>query len=166
MPAGEQGAPCMAARKKAMRLLEVMDRSEKGLAEKLYQAGFDEAEVLNALEYVKSFGYLDDLRYAQVYIRSRLQVKSRQQLALELYKKGIDRETFDQAYEKETLYESPDEEAMLDALIEKKLAGQKALNEKSLRRLYGYLARRGFSSCGIMAALSRLERKEQKEETF
>lgn len=48
------------ARKKAMRLLEHMDRTEKGLTDKLRQAEFSQEAVEDAIAYVKSYGYIND----------------------------------------------------------------------------------------------------------
>ena len=41
------------ARRKALRLLEHMDRTEKGLQERLIQGGFSEAAAEDAVAYVK-----------------------------------------------------------------------------------------------------------------
>ena len=59
------------ARKKAMRLLEHMDRTEKGLTDKLRQAEFSPEAVEDAIAYVKSYGYINDARYARTYIPFR-----------------------------------------------------------------------------------------------
>ena len=53
------------ARRKAMRLLEHMDRTERGLREKMRQAGFAPPAIDYALAYVESYGYIDDERYAR-----------------------------------------------------------------------------------------------------
>ena len=53
------------ARKKALKKLLVRDRSEKELREILRREGFQEAETEDAVEYVKSFGYVNDRRYAE-----------------------------------------------------------------------------------------------------
>ena len=87
------------ARKKAMKLLERMDRTEKGLSDRLLQAGFSEQAVLDAVSYVKSYGYINDSRYALNYITYRIHEKSRQKIFQELYTKGIDRETASEAWE-------------------------------------------------------------------
>ena len=52
------------ARRKALRLLEHMDRTEKGLQERLIQGGFSEAAAEDAVAYVKDYGYVNDYRYA------------------------------------------------------------------------------------------------------
>ena len=52
------------AKKKAMSLLKYMDRTEWQLRDKLSLKGFSEEAIEEAIEYVKSFHYLDDYRYA------------------------------------------------------------------------------------------------------
>ena len=52
------------AKKKAMSLLKYMDRTEWQLRDKLSLKGFSEGAIGEAIEYVKSFHYLDDYRYA------------------------------------------------------------------------------------------------------
>ena len=81
------------ARRKAMLLLEHMDRTEKGLSDRLRQAGFSAEATEDAMNYVRSYGYLNDHRYAMNYISFRMGTKSRQKIFQELSGKGIDRET-------------------------------------------------------------------------
>lgn len=45
-------------RKKALKLLEHMDRTEKGLYDRLLRAGFSEALAADAVAYVKDYGYV------------------------------------------------------------------------------------------------------------
>ena len=75
------------ARRKAMRLLEHMDRTEKGLREKLRQAGFTSQAVDHALTYVEAYGYIDDERYARTYIAYRMDTKSRQRSSGNLWER-------------------------------------------------------------------------------
>ncbi len=65
------------AKLRAMYLLEDMDRTEAGLREKLRQGLYPEDAAEEAIQYVKSFGYLDDLRYAENFVRTRKGSKSR-----------------------------------------------------------------------------------------
>ena len=150
------------ARAKAMRLLEHMDRTEKGLEEKLRQADFSEEAVADALRYVKSFGYLNDEHYAEVYIRGRIRSKSRQQIFQELMKKGIDRELIRDAWEAVSELEEPDERDMIRSEILKKYSPGDELNEKEMRRLQGYFARRGFRFEDVSAVLAGLDIQMKK----
>ena len=80
------------AKKRALFLLERMDRTESQLCEKLRQNGYPEECVAAAVEYVKQYHYIDDLRYAKQYIRYHQQKKSSQRLKMDLMKKGVGRE--------------------------------------------------------------------------
>ena len=68
------------AKLRAMHLLEDMDRTEAGLREKLRQGLYPEDAAEEAVRYVKSFGYLDDTRYAENFVRSRKDSKSRREI--------------------------------------------------------------------------------------
>ena len=65
------------AKKKAMSLLNYNDRTEWELMDRLSGAGFSEEAVNGAMEYVKSFHYIDDeryaMRFASIYCQSRSQ---------------------------------------------------------------------------------------------
>lgn len=145
------------ARKKAMRLLERMDRTEKGLKDKLIHSGFSEEASGDAVAYVKEFGYLNDLRYAENYIFSRVHEKSRQRILQELYQKGVSRETALVAWERICELEQPDERALIRCAVEKKYISGTELDENEMRRLYGYLARRGFRAGDISSVLEEMK---------
>lgn len=50
------------AAKKAMEWIAYKDRTKKELEDKLYRAGFSEKASKQAMDYVMSFGYIDDRR--------------------------------------------------------------------------------------------------------
>ncbi len=144
------------ARRKAMQLLEHMDRTEKALSDRLRQAGFSERAVADAMSYVKSYGYIDDSRYARTYLAYRMESKSRQKLIQELIQKGVDRQTAVEAWEEEAALNQPDEREILKRTIEKKYDRDTQLDEKEMRRLQGYLARRGFQFQDISGVLEEM----------
>lgn len=144
------------ARRKAMRLLEHMDRTERGLRERLKQEGFSEEAAENALEYVKSFGYLDDARYARNYIAGRAGTKGRQRILQELYQRGIDPQTAEEAWAEAAELQDTDEMEAICRAVRKKYPEETVLDEKEARRLYGFLTRRGFSGGDILRALEKL----------
>ena len=145
------------AREKALRLLEHMDRTKKGLSDRLRQAGFSEETAEDAIEYVESFGYLDDERYARTYIAGRIHQKSRKKIMAELGQRGIDRETACRAWEEAQELWEPDERLVLKGTVLKKYPENSRLDEKEMRRLYGFLVRRGFSWNDINSVLEELD---------
>ena len=144
------------ARRKALRLLEHMDRTEKGLRDKLIQSGFSETVSEDAIAYVKDYGYINDQRYALNYIMYRIHSKSRQKLFQELQQKGISTQLIQAAWEEASELEEPDEHTLLRETIQKKCEPGTALDDGALRRLYGFLQRRGFRTGDIASALEEL----------
>lgn len=138
------------ATKRAMHLLERMDRTEHQLREKLRNGGYPEECVDAAIAYVKQYHYIDDLRYACTYVRLYQDRLSRLQIKMKLAQKGIDRGLIEQALEEE--YETQEIEQIY-RLLEKRnyVAGQ--TDEKEYRRTYQYLMRRGFKSTEITKAM-------------
>ena len=151
------------ARRKAMQLLEHMDRTEKALSDRLRQAGFSERAGADAMSYVKSYGYIDDSRYARTYLAYRMETKSRQKLIQELIQKGVDRQTAVEAWEEEAALNQPDEREILKRTIEKKYDRDTQLDEKEMRRLQGYLARRGFQFQDISGVLEEMNIRISRE---
>ena len=85
------------AKLRAMHLLTDMGRTESQLRSKLALGGYPEDIVGEAVEYVKSFGYIDDMEYARSFIESRKDKKSRKELYAALGQKGVEKELIEQA---------------------------------------------------------------------
>ena len=89
------------ARRRAMHLLEKMDRSTKQLERKLREGGYPEEAIAEAIAYVEGYHYLDDARLARSHIRFYQESRSRMRMTQDLLKKGIDRELIDACMEEE-----------------------------------------------------------------
>ena len=133
------------AASKAMQLLLYRQRTEKELREKLYEKGFSENASEAAIAYVKSFGYLDDRRYAEVYLHSQKGKKSRAVIRREMQEKGVSSEWINLAFEEEPA----GEDEVIWSLLCKRAGEPHKMDEKELRRQVQYLARKGFSSSDI-----------------
>ena len=101
-------------KKRALALLEKMDRTEQGLYRKLAESEYPEELILDAIEYVKKYHYIDDMRYARNYISYRQGSKSRRRLQQELMQKGVPKEITEQALEE--IYENNDIEKIAEIL--------------------------------------------------
>lgn len=131
------------ARKRALHLLEDMDRTEKELQEKLRQGLYSADAVENAVSYVKSFGYLDDARYAQHFAASRSGSKSKKEIRVLLARKGVSAEMIDCALE--TCYGEGGEVEAIRQILKKKRVDPATADPVRLQKVYGYLGRKGFS---------------------
>ncbi len=143
------------ATEKAMAVLLIKDRTKKELEDRLKRAGFSEKAVDAAMEYVQSFGYIDDARYAYSYISFRRTLKSRKEIAFKLLQRGVDKEVIQQAF-----YEFPDDDSeALKNSIRKKCNGRD-LNEMDRverQKVFAYLARRGFRASDISKCIQYWE---------
>ena len=95
-----------------------------------------------AIEYVKSFGYLDDVRYAENFVRSRQNVKSKKEIGTALLQKGISSEIAKRAME--ICYEEMGEEEAIRKILRKKKFDPNKAEEAQMQKIYGYLGRKGF----------------------
>lgn len=135
------------AKLRALHLLNDMDRTESQLRIKLKQGLYPEDIVEQAIAYVKSFGYIGDASYARRYITSRQKSKSKKEIYAELCRKGVARDEIDAAMEE--CYEDIDETAAIKEILRKKRFDIQKATDLEKQKLYGYLARKGFSYDGI-----------------
>ena len=142
------------AKIRCMHLLEKRDYTEKQLRDKLRMGKTEyPPEVIDeAIAYVKSYHYVDDSRYAAQYIEEKKARRSRRQIEQELLQKGIDREIVRQTFE-ET--EQVPEEELIRYWMEKRHYDAQTADLSETRRMYAFLARKGFRSSAIMNALKR-----------
>ncbi len=135
------------AKLRAMNLLKGRAYTVKQLRDKLKAGGYPEKAVEEAMEYVGSFHYTDDLRYAEGFIRSYVGSRSRRRIEQDLLGRGIDRAVFEQAWSTWEEEGGPqDEEGMACALLEKKGFDRQGADQKQRQKMYGFLVRKGFSA--------------------
>ncbi len=134
------------AKRRALHLLEQMDRTESQLRRKLKENHYPDFLIDEAVEYVKSYHYIDDLRYAQSYIRLHMDRKNRMQLRNALLTRGVPSDLIDQAFEDE--YEDNEEE-LIEKLLKKSGYDPEQTDPKEQNKIYQSLLRKGFSPAVI-----------------
>lgn len=142
-----QGGTVEQAKDACLRLLAVRARSRAELARRLAEKGYTEEITDLALARLAEVGLIDDAAFAEQWVQSRhtFSGKGRQALAQELRRKGVARSDAEPALE---AISSDDETARATELVRRKLRTMpRDLDaDKTLRRLVGMLARRGYSS--------------------
>ena len=126
------------AKKKAMSLLKYMDRTE--LRDKLAAKGFSEEAVEGAVDYVKSFHYLDDYRYAVHFVELHYEQRSRQRMRQDLYQRHVPEEYIDLALE--SICENDD--VALQEALRKITKGETEYSYEEKQKIAGKLYRKGF----------------------
>ena len=138
------------AKKRALHLLEQMDRTEKQLRDKLLANESPQSCIDGAIAYVKGFHYLDDSRYASNYVRFSQEKMSRVQMKQKLMQKGIASSVIADAIEEGYV---ADEMEQIMALLQKRKFVPEEADEKEFQRTYKYVMRRGFKSSDILKAM-------------
>lgn len=138
------------AKLRCMNLLKSMDRTEFQLRERLARGDYPECVIEKALEYVKHYGYVNDASYAERYIESRQDQKSRREITCDLMRKGIAKDIIASAFEER---EPIDEEAQIRRWLEKKRVDPETASPKEKQKMYMFLMRKGFSSGEVTRAL-------------
>jgi len=142
------------AKLRAMNLLKSREYTTAQLRTKLLQGYYPEPIVQQALDYVASFHYTDDLRYAVGYITYHENTKSRKRLEMDLQKKGIGKDIIEAAWSQwEEQGGNRDEMAMIRRLLEKKHYCPGEADRKEQQKVYAFLLRKGFSGEQIRYAM-------------
>jgi regulatory protein len=144
---------------RALDLLEARARSVVELRRMLVRKGEPAADVDAAIERLRSAGLLDDANYARQLARSKAlnAGQSRRRIGQELAKRGVARAVADVAIADVFEEEVVDESANIERAAHKKLktlSGLDALTRR--RRLYAFLARRGYDAESIGKIVTRL----------
>ena len=142
------------AKLRAMNLLLKKNYTNAQLSAKLKEGGYPEEIVQYALDYVGSFHYVDDLRYAIDYIICHEKNRSRARIEQDLRAKGIDKEVMAQAFRQwEEEGGGQDEEQMILALFKKRGFDPETATPSQRQREYGFLMRKGYSPERVRSAV-------------
>ncbi|MEZ7898002.1 MAG: regulatory protein RecX [Flaviflexus sp.] len=141
------------ARAIVLRQLTMTDRSRQQLMTAQVSRGVPEDIAEEIVDRFEEVGLVNDEKFANMLVRSRMAEKpvSKRGLARELDKKGIDRETAEAALEEVSV--DDEREAALELARKKARATEGLDREVRRRRIYGALARRGFTPDQCMHAL-------------
>lgn len=135
---------------RAMNLLQKRSYTRAGLRRKLLEGKYPESLVELALDYVTKYRYLDDLRYAQEYIRCYCESRSRTRIAQDLYAKGVGKDLIEQAWiDYERVNAPVDEQSQIMAILSKKHYDRTACDYKEKVKIMNYLYRKGYSADSI-----------------
>lgn len=147
------------ARLRGMNLLQKMDRTEADLRNKLSEGGYPLIVIDDAIEYLKSFHYIDDARYASEFIRFKINSLSRKDIINKLRSKGVNDTVIKEQlseYEDNSGDNGSKEEEVARKLMLKKCSNLSNLDNAQRMKLFSYLYRKGFSMDTIEKAYKDL----------
>ena len=143
----------------ALNLLSARPYATRALHRKLIQKEYTAADADDAIRRLVANGLLNDAKYAEQYARSKMLATgaSKRRLTQDLYRKGIKPDVSAAAIDSVITDEEIDTAALIESVARKKLAQLGDLEPLVLRRrLFAYLARRGYDVDEIKSVVSRL----------
>jgi regulatory protein len=143
------------ARNYAFRLLSYKARTESELRQRLVRKGFAPDIVTATIERLRELGLVNDADFARRFAEDRVSIghRGRHRIRAELRRRGVERSEIEAA-----VAQAPDEAAAALAVAQKYRERNRGLEPPVLRRrLWGFLARRGFGPDIITRALGASE---------
>lgn len=143
------------AKLRALNLLKSRAYTEKRLRGKLQWGQYPQSCIEEAVAYVKSYGYVDDGKYAADYLFYHGNKLNRQQAFLKLRQRGIPEEIIQREYDKFCDSQGmPDELEMICRILQKKHYDVSKEERGGRGKIIRTLLSKGFSYDKIMEALS------------
>ncbi|SFC35984.1 regulatory protein [Butyrivibrio sp. YAB3001] len=141
-------------RLRAMNLLQKKDYTEKQLRDKLSEGLYPPELVDDAIDYVKSYRYLDDERFARDYITYHISSRSKNRIIQDLSAKGIDKSLCLDILDEVSGEEDEDIEiAQIQKLLIKKHYDPNEIDIKAQQKIIAFLLRRGYKLSDIKRAM-------------
>ena len=143
------------AKLRAMNLLQKRDYTERKLRDKLREGMYTDEVIDETIDYLKSYKYIDDERFAGDYIRYQMNLRSKNRIKQDLIQKGISSDVIErlmgEAYSEEA--DNP-ELSLCVSLLKKKHYDPDRITFEEKQKLMAYLYRKGFGNDVITTALS------------
>lgn len=130
------------ARDKALNFLGYKARTYKEVVDKLMDNDYPEETIYNVMELLTKYSYVDDYKYATSYTKYMHNAKSygKIRIKFELKQKGVPNNIIDKVFEELNL----DETDNIMMLLDKKLKNSTDIDYKEKKRVFDYIARRGY----------------------
>jgi regulatory protein len=152
----EREAAVLATYDRALNMLALRARSARELRRQLVRKGEPADRVDAAIARLQAAGFLDDAAFARQFARSKAvgAGMSRRRIQQELGRRGVTSDIGDGAIDDVFDEEQLNEGAVVEQAARKKLRSLKNLDaETRRRRLYAFLARRGYDLDDIRRAM-------------
>ncbi len=133
---------------KAVASLKFSEKSEYDIRLKLKELYYDEEIIDAVISKMKSYGYIDDKRYALGYIRKYISKKGRKSILYELTEKRISPDVIEEIFDEEEL---PDEKMAVSDMLDRRFS--QADIERKREKIIGYFLRKGFPVQTVLSCL-------------
>lgn len=148
-------------KKYALSLLSDRDYTVASLSRKLDTSGYSPEDCEEIINYISSFNYLSDVRYALNFIRMREKSKSRNYIENQLLIKGVSKSDINEAFELVSeehsqlgISEGEIKEEAINKILKRKLKPEDENNSAKITKVIQALLRDGFNYSDIRKCVS------------
>ena len=141
------------ARDRIVYLLKDQDRTESDLRQRLNKGYVPDDIIDDVITWGKDRHYIDDMRYAENYIRYRSQGKSKRYIEYDLTQKGIARDIIMQTLEDVSI----DDIDSIKKELDKKKYNPQTADYDTKKKLIAYLARKGYRYDSIKSVMGYID---------
>lgn len=134
----------------ALNFISKSVKTEKEIKDKLIKKGYLEEIVLETIEKLKSYNFVNDKDYINRYVSTYKNNKSKKLIKFELQKKGVNKLDVDECLDE---IESEFETALK---IAEKYVKNKEKDDKTFQKCYKYLLSKGFSCDDSLSATKKV----------
>jgi len=155
-----------AAYDRALTLLTFRARSARELQRRLVEKGVTAERADRVITKLREVGLIDDADFARQLTRSKMSAgASRRRVHQELFKRGVPREVADEAVEQVVEEDGLSEAESIERIARKKWRSLASVDEPTRRRrLFAFLARRGFDSDDVSRVMRQLAGETEERE--
>ncbi|MCY6482832.1 recombination regulator RecX [Clostridium aestuarii] len=148
------------AKNTALKILEKSYKTEKEISDKLIKKEFEEKVVARVMVFLKEYNFVDDCKYADMFIREKISSSGKSKMKFMLLKKGISKELIDEKFK--NIDCSLEKDAAFKLAQKKYNIIKKSENNymKTYKKIGNYLASRGFDYNIINNVLTEVVNEE------
>jgi regulatory protein len=149
----------MRCKNSALKVLEKTYKTEKQMEDKLLEKQYDEETVAKVMDFLKKYGFIDDNKFVELYIKEKINFQGRNKIKYSLMKKGIEENLLN---EKLNSIDNCFEEKTALNIAQKKYDAI-SKNENSTKIIYkklgDYLTRKGYDYSIVKDVLRKILNK-------
>ena len=152
------------AKTDALRAIEKTLKTEKEITDKLSKKGYDLDIIKRVIEFLKEYEFLNDSKYAEMYIKDKLNSSGRNKIIYTLRSKGIDKNIISNCFSQ---VDKSDEQESAFLLASKKynlLINREKDKKKLYQKLVQFLSSKGYEWEVISGIVDKLIKGEWVEE--
>ncbi|MGL4990749.1 MAG: recombination regulator RecX [Sarcina sp.] len=148
----------------ALRIIERNYKTEKEVLDKLLLKGYDKKIIVEVLKFLKEYSFIDDEKYANMYIRDKMKIEGLNKIKYSLLRKGISDEIIKRAISENSDENIEFEVAFRIGMQRYKILSKRETDEyKISQKLYRFLVSKGYGFDLVSSVMRKITNEEEKD---